>query len=324
MEALKLIGAGHKVLLVRDDLAKLVDLGSTFSFAPKKEYLFFIKDITSVDVKKPTAFSPGSIRIQGDKIAPALRDDIFVSFKGYDNYKIAISMKQHIKCFLENAVDDKKTTSDTLSKQDKSTIHIPPKLGGKLLAYRCPCVPIANLDYDASIESAEKQEWQLNVEESNGTCSLYSRGLKIGEIGNEDVSGMLADWIHRDEPYLIYLLEVYTEEKSANATVAFYLDRRERLSAQECDIVKLTSYNSEDAQMWIGHIDEGEELGVHEEHNYETGKSYIGVFWSGTEIGHLPSKYTSHFLDQRIRGCFFEKCETSDNLKDIPYVKIYW
>lgn len=324
MEALKLIGTGHRVLLVRDDLAKLVDLGSIFSSAPKKEYLFSVKDITSVDVKKPTAFSPGCIRIQGNKIAPALRNDIFVSFTGDGNHKIAIAMQQHIKCFVEKTVDDKKSESDPAPKEDKPTIHIPSKLDGKLLAYRCPCVPISNLDFEASLESAEKQEWKLNVEVSNGICNLYSLGLKIGEIGNKDVSEMLASWIRRDDPYLIYLLEVYTEEKTANATIAFYLDRRDRLGDCENDIVKLTSYNSEDAQMWIGSIESGQELGVHDEYDFDSGKNYIGVFWDETEIGHLPSKYASRFLDQGIRGCFFEKSETTDNLKDVPFVRIYW
>ncbi len=60
--------------------------------------------------------------------------------------------------------------------------------------------------------SAEKHDWKLNVDMSNGVCNLYSRGLKIGEITNEDVSGMLSDWIHRGEPYLIYLLEVHEEK----------------------------------------------------------------------------------------------------------------
>lgn len=128
-----------------------------------------------------------------------------------EKYNIAVAMQQHVKCFsVKEQVDSSAPSPDP--KEDFSTIHIPPTLDGKHRAYRCPCVPIDNLDYEASLASAEKHDWKLNVDMSNGVCNLYSRGLKIGEITNEDVSGMLSDWIHRGEPYLIYLLEVHEEK----------------------------------------------------------------------------------------------------------------
>ncbi len=43
METLKLIGAGHKVSLIRDDAAKLVDLGSIFLLHLKKNTCFLLE-----------------------------------------------------------------------------------------------------------------------------------------------------------------------------------------------------------------------------------------------------------------------------------------
>lgn len=96
MDTLKLVGTGHKVLLVRDDLVKFVNLGSIFSSAPKKEYLFSVHDITNVEVKNSSAFSSGNIQIQFSKIYPSLGNNILICFSGEENYKIALSMQQHI------------------------------------------------------------------------------------------------------------------------------------------------------------------------------------------------------------------------------------
>lgn len=323
METLKLIGSGYKVLLVKDDAVKYVEPGGLFS--SKKEFLFSVGNITSVDVKKPESFSPGSILICGNNIVPPLQNKILVAFKGDDSYKIALAMQQHIKNF---AVSSVKEPESSKSEEDEElpVIHIPDKINGKRRAYRCPSVQISNFNVDTLIELAKNQKWQLDVKFLNGVCGLYSGDLKVGEILNEDVAGMLSDWISSGNPYLVYLFEVYDEENEAYVSIAFYLDRREKLANRDYDIVKLTSYLSEDAQTWIGHIDEGEELGIHEDFNYDTGKDYVGVFWDETEIGHLPSRYASRFLDQgkRIHGCFFEECSTNDNLKDVPYVRIYW
>lgn len=112
MDRLKLIGQMNRVLLVKDDIIKFVDLGGLFS-SMKKEKFLSVADVTSVEVKKPDLY-PGYIQFQiSGQTAPniagrgaryvsvvsAATDENSVTFVGDNNYQIALAMQRHIQAF---------------------------------------------------------------------------------------------------------------------------------------------------------------------------------------------------------------------------------
>lgn len=112
MERLKLIGQSNRILLVKDDTIKIVDLGGLFS-SMKKEKLLSVCDVTGVEVKKPD-FYVGYIQLQvSGQLAPneagrssrkanvysAVSDENSVTFVGEENYQIALAIQSHIQSY---------------------------------------------------------------------------------------------------------------------------------------------------------------------------------------------------------------------------------
>lgn len=100
METLKLIGAGHKVLLVKDDVVKYIDLGGLFS-SKKEEKIFSPGDFSSIEVKEPR-IRKGYIQLHLSNQDTVLS----LEFSGDENYRIAFSMKQHIQLMADVISED--------------------------------------------------------------------------------------------------------------------------------------------------------------------------------------------------------------------------
>lgn len=116
METLKITGARHKAILVKDDVVKIIDLGGVFS-SMRKEKVLSIYDITGVEVKKPDLYkgyiqlqvagqaSPNSSGLSSRRKSTfaALEDENAVLFDGEENYQVALAMQEHIRAMNAKA-----------------------------------------------------------------------------------------------------------------------------------------------------------------------------------------------------------------------------
>lgn len=116
METLKITGARHKAILVKDDVVKIIDLGGVFS-SMRKEKVLSVYDITGVEVKKPDLYkgyiqlqvagqaSPNSSGLSSRRKSTfaALEDENAVLFDGEENYQVALAMQDHIRAMNAKA-----------------------------------------------------------------------------------------------------------------------------------------------------------------------------------------------------------------------------
>lgn len=188
-------------------------------------------------------------------------------------------------------------------------------------------VPIAYRYYDVKISSQNSEVYQhilntgnfaLNVSLEQKQFILQHQNQYYCKIDSSKIANMLSDWIHNDEPYLIYANSPDT------VYIAFYRDKRKKLSGKECSIIKLTAYSSTSKQDAISFLDPTDELVLCEDYD-SNGNSIVTVEGEGEEIGRLPRKTADKYLEEGAAGCFFHHDEYDDEKeKYIPYVEIYW
>lgn len=209
-------------------------------------------------------------------------------------------------------------------KQDKFEISIPKRKNNVPLAYQYQHQDILSLNIESAIKATENNALELSAQIDGNDVLLYSRREKIGILGGNRID-MLKDWIRNNEPYLIYLEGIDTENKKAIVHLAFYRDKREKMSWREHVTIKLTNYKKEDAQMVIPVLENGNELDLNENYSDRSASEYVGVEESYVEIGRLPKKMCERYLEEGAAGCFFDHADY-DEEKDvyIPYVTIYW
>lgn len=218
------------------------------------------------------------------------------------------------------------SNQDTQQDSDKKKIDILiPKLkDGCNLAYHYSRVEIDELNYDEAIKAATEKSWQLTAQLLDEKVVLQHNGITIGSIAESRRADMLRDWIKNEEPYLVYLENVNTESKRGVAFLAFYRDKRAKLSQRENDVVKLVRFTGYLQQLAIESRQHGEELSLMEDTD-DNGKEYVSVFAGWDEIGRLPAKYANRYMDEGAAGCFFEYDEYDEGKdKNIPFVRIYW
>lgn len=209
-------------------------------------------------------------------------------------------------------------------KEEKFELLVPKYKNSAPLAYQYGHQEILDLNYNLAIEAAQNNCWELTAEPEEDSIALYSNHKKIGILGGIRVD-MLKDWIRNKDPYTIYLEGINSQDKKAIAYIAFYRDKRTKMSYREQTIVKLTNFRKEDSQMIISYLKNGDELELTEEYNDNADIEYVGVEESYTEIGRLPKKVSNRYSEEGAAGCFFDHADYDDD-KDIyiPYVVIYW
>lgn len=209
-------------------------------------------------------------------------------------------------------------------RKEKFKIDIPKRKNNSPLAYQYNHQEILELNYDFAVECAQNNMWELSANIEDGNVTLYSGENRIGILGGKRVE-MMKDWIKNKEPYTIILEGIDSENKKAIAYLAFYRDKRAKMSYREQATVKLTNCRKDDQQMIISSLESGDELYLSEEYNDRTDSEYVAVEESCVEIGRLPKKACERYLDEGAAGCFFDHNDY-DEEKDIytPYVTIYW
>ena len=209
-------------------------------------------------------------------------------------------------------------------RKEKFNVVIPKRKNNAPLAYQYNHQEILELNYDFAIECAQNNMLELSANIEDGNITLYSGKNRIGILGGKHVE-MMKDWIKNKEPYAIILEGVDSENKKAIAYLAFYRDKRAKMSYREQTTFKLTNYRKEDQQMIISSLENGDELYLSEEYNERTDSEYISVEESNIEIGRLPKKASDRYFNEGVAGCFFDHSDYNCE-KDIyiPYVTIYW
>lgn len=208
--------------------------------------------------------------------------------------------------------------------KEKFNIDISKRKNNAPLAYQYNHQEILELNYDFAFTCAQNNMWELSANIEGDNVALYSNGKRIGVLGGKRVE-MMKDWIKNNEPYTIILEGIDSENKKAIAYLAFYRDKRAKMSYREQTTVRLTNCKKEDQQMIISSLESGDELYLSEEYNDRTDSEYVAVEESCVEIGRLPKKACERYLDEGAAGCFFDYSDY-DEEKDIyvPYVTIYW
>lgn len=209
-------------------------------------------------------------------------------------------------------------------RKEKFNVDIPKRKNNAPLAYQYNHQEILELNYNFAIECAKNNMWELSANIEDGNVTLYSGENRIGILGGKRVE-MIKDLIKNNDPYTIILEGIDSENKKAIAYLAFYRDKRAKMSYREQTIVKLTNCRKDDQQMIISSLESGDELYLSEEYNDRTDSEYVSVEESYVEIGRLPKKACERYLEEGAAGCFFDHNDY-DEEKDVytPYVTIYW
>lgn len=207
---------------------------------------------------------------------------------------------------------------------EKFHVDIPKRKNNAPLAYQYNHQEILDLNYGFAIECAQNNMWELSANIEDGNVTLYSGENRIGILGGKHIE-MMKDWIKNKEPYTIILEGIDPENKKAIAYLAFYRDKRAKMSYREQTTVKLTNCRKDNQQMIISSLESGDELYLSEEYNDRTDSEYVSVEESYVEIGRLPKKACERYLEEGAAGCFFDHNDY-DEEKDVytPYVTIYW
>lgn len=226
----------------------------------------------------------------------------------------AVNINQPFSNIAETSTDDANIPS----------ITIPEKKDGVPLAYRYNHQEIFDSNFDAVLQFAKDGKYELSASANGNNTSLYIQGTLIGCLKGRRAE-MLNDWIQNKEPYLIYLERIDVESQKVIVFLAFYRDKRSKMSYREQTTVKLTNFKHEDHQMVISALENGDELSLSEEYNDRTDSNYVVVEKDFVEIGRLPKKTCERYLDEGAAGCFFDHSDY-DEVNDIytPYVVIYW
>lgn len=225
---------------------------------------------------------------------------------------------------IHRQIIDSVQHSDRKEKFNVDIVDIPKRKNNAPLAYQYNHQEILELNYNFVIECAQNNMWELSANIEDGNVTLYSGENRIGILGGKRVE-MMKDWIKNNDPYTIILEGIDSENKKAIAYLAFYRDKRAKMSYREQTIVKLTNCRKDDQQMIISSLESGDELYLSEEYNDRTDSEYVAVEESCVEIGRLPKKACERYLDEGAAGCFFDHNDYDED-KDVytPYVTIYW
>lgn len=213
---------------------------------------------------------------------------------------------------------------------EKKEFSFPKKLifekvkDGANLAYRYDNQKVILLKTKLNELNNLKFNEKLSAVENQGKIVLLAKNNPIGILADEQKSDMVKDWINRNEPFSIFVKEVSTSPYKLLVFIAFYRNKREKLSYREKSSFKLTNYRDEESQMIICCLEKNEEIELVESCDFD-GNDCVYAEVDCVEIGKLPKKIEKRYFDEGAHSCFFDYFDY-DEEKDIytPHVTIYW
>ena len=150
------------------------------------------------------------------------------------------------------------------------------------------------------------------------SCVLY-KTEPTGNLNQAKLSDMVKDWFLRKEPTYCEICNTFPSEESV--ALGFYRDQYDALSRYESDIVKLLSFSGKDKQEALEYMSKGEELDCCEDFDADDKVNVLNS--SDEEIGSLPKKYASEFLENGFKAIFLNHVEENDSGKLVPFVRIF-
>lgn len=137
---------------------------------------------------------------------------------------------------------DEPLTADSV----QDNIDLPDIIDGCPLAYSYNNVPVSNANFELALSLAHKHQWKLSARKSDAFTQIIADDQILGIVADNQKSKMLTDWIEHAEPYLIYLDGIDVENQKISLFLAFYRNKRTKLSCREHTTVRLTNFSNEE------------------------------------------------------------------------------
>lgn len=218
----------------------------------------------------------------------------------------------------------KPNSKNSATQEDKKyDIVLPSAIDDAKLVYHYESEKAKNVDYDLAMENASRKEWELGASIIDDEVWLTAKGKPIMQLASKRRSDMLADWVKRGDPYKIYLANINTETKEVHIFIAFYRSIESMMKGRESQVVKLTSYSSEEKQEVIALLNENDELDIEVDYT-DDGDEVYNVVSMGESIGKLPKKIVRRLEEEDFSKCFVDHIDFDENDRYVPYIKIYW
>lgn len=202
-------------------------------------------------------------------------------------------------------------------------IVIPSNIGDAKLFYHYEAEKTKNVDYDIVMERASKRDWELGAKLDEGTVWLTSKNVPVMQLESDFRANMLSDWIKRGDPYKIYIKGIDAETREVFVYLAFYRTVESMMKGHEVQVLKLTSYSSEEFQAALAFLNKDDELDIGLDYT-DDGDEVHCVISAGGPIGKLPKTIEKRLLEEDYARCFVDHIDFDEKDRYVPYIKIYW
>ena len=186
--------------------------------------------------------------------------------------------------------------------------------GGGVLTYYYHRIKATALNRAAIEQMALNEDYSVELAVLDGEVV----GMKYDGpvIRLDEKQEMCQDWLRRGDP--IFCEIVNLTSGSERLMLGFYRDEESRLASKPYELCKLASCRSEERQMNIACLDDGERLYLEED---DRGRLCVNAF-PFDELGVLPAKYTKYDRFDFDAIIYDHGDDTGDDVI-IPYVRVY-
>lgn len=205
-------------------------------------------------------------------------------------------------------------------KRDKFFHAYIPKVIDKCpLVYYYPKVIINNLDSAIFDSMVDSDDFNITVtSDSSGGAIIRKDGKDVGTI--DKYGDMISDWQKRGEPMVCKIISI---KRGAEAVgLGFYRDIEAKLTDYKSEIVRLTRNRSQDMQISVSLLEDGEMLDICPDYIEIEGSVPVLGKTAG-EVGSLPKRFNKIAEDGGIRGVFVDHVDEDENEKYTAYVRVY-
>ena len=236
-------------------------------------------------------------------------------------YRTAPSKVKNVQLVKQNnyVLPKKPDTLKAAREYKRPDVMIPDKIGDCVRLYLYTKLRIAPVSNAVEIVNVmqETNDWILTAKKTQAGIELDYHGEPFAAL--LDKVDMVSDWIERGDPMFICLKSI--GESGQFVLIAFYRDEQKRLANRENTVIKLIKYANQDAQSCMIGLTGGEKLDLEEDLSED---DVVSVSSCNGIIGYLPKKYANRYMEEGCAGAFLDRIEEGDNMKDVPYIKIYW
>lgn len=185
---------------------------------------------------------------------------------------------------------------------------------GCVLTYYYHRIRGVTIDRNAIEQMALDEDYSVTLADHNGEIVGMKYGVPVIRI--EEKQEMCRDWIRRGDPIFCEIVNLM--RGSERLMLGFYRDEETRLAGESYTVCKLTSCRSEEKQINIACLEDGERLYLEDD---GSGRFCVTAF-PFYDIGVLPAKYTKYDKSD-FDSVFYDHGEDNGNDVIIPFVRVY-